>query len=202
MIFGTMNHLKIHNKFAFLLLAFFFTVPVYVYAIDKKLELQELLHLFAQQKKSTVDFSEEKHAFFLEQPLKSSGYIEFLAPNKLNKYILKPEKISQKITGNILEVKNSDETHTIDLDDHPEFSVLLKSIISVLAGDLVSLQKDFKVNFTNNSSGWSLLLTPRDSYISGYIESIKMFGNKNNLLKIIVTEANNDHSITLLSNHR
>jgi hypothetical protein len=72
----------------------------------------------------------------------------------------------------------------------------------VLAGDLVSLQKDFKVNFTNNSSGWSLLLTPRDSYISGYIESIKMFGNKNNLLKIIVTEANNDHSITLLSNHR
>jgi len=200
MIFGTMNHLKIHNKIAFLLLAFFFTVPVC--AIDKKMELPELLHLFAQQKKSTVDFSEEKHAFFLDEPLKSSGYIEFSAPNKLNKYILKPEKISQKITGNILEIKNSDETHTVDLNDHPEFSVLLRSIISVLAGDLVSLKRDFKVNYTNIDPGWSLLLTPHDSYISGYIESIYMFGNNNKLSKIIVTEANNDHSITLLSNHR
>lgn len=200
MIFGTMNHLKKYNKIVFLLLAFFFTVPVY--AIDKELELQDLLHLFAQQKKSTVDFNEEKHAFFLEEPIKSSGYIEFSAPNTLNKYILKPEKTSQKITDNILEIKNSNENHTIDLNDHPEFSILLKSIISVLAGDLVSLKKDFKINFTNNISDWSLLLTPYDSYIAGYIESVKMFGNKNKLSKIIVTEANNDRSITLFSNHR
>ena len=200
MIFGTMNHLKKYNKITFLLLAFFFTVPVY--AIDKELELPELLHLFAQQKKSTVDFNEEKHAFFLDEPIKSSGYIEFSAPHTLNKYILKPEKISQKIAGNILEIKNTDETHTIDLNDHPEFSILLKSIISVLAGDLVSLKKDFKINFTNNISDWSLLLTPHDSYIAGYIESVKMFGNKNKLSKIIVTEANKDRSITFLSNHR
>jgi len=200
MISGTMNHLKIHNKIAFLLLTFSFAIPAS--ALEDKLELPELLHLFAQQKNSTVDFSEEKHAFFLDEPLKSSGYIEFLAPNKLNKYILKPEKNSQKITGNILEIKNPDKTHIVDLNDHPEFSVLLRSIISVLAGDLVSLKKDFKIIFTNNDSTWSLLLAPHDSYIAGYIESIKMFGNKNKLSKIIVTEANNDHSITLLSNHR
>ncbi len=199
MISGTMNHLKIHNKIAFLLLTCSIAAPAY--ALEDKLELPELLHLFAQQKKSTVDFIEEKYAFFLDEPLKSSGYIEFLAPNKLNKYIVKPEKMSQKITGNILEIKNPDKTHTIDLNDHPEFSVLLRSIISVLAGDLDSLKKDFKIIFANNDSTWSLLLTPHDSYIAGYIESIKMFGN-NKLSKIIVTEANNDHSITLLSNHR
>lgn len=200
MISGTMNHPKIHNKIAFLLLTCSIAAPAY--ALEDKLELPELLHLFAQQKKSTVDFIEEKYAFFLDEPLKSSGYIEFLAPNKLNKYIVKPEKMSQKITGNILEIKNPDKTHTIDLNDHPEFSVLLRSIISVLAGDLDSLKKDFKIIFANNDSTWSLLLTPHDSYIAGYIESIKMFGNNNKLSKIIVTEANNDHSITLLSNHR
>ncbi len=200
MIFGTMKHLKTLNKIVLLVTVFFFTVQAH--ALEKKFNLPELLHLFAQQKESTVDFSEEKHAFFLEQPIKSSGYIEFSAPNILNKYILKPEKISQKITGDILEIKNPDETHIIDLNDHPEFSVLLKAIINVLSGDLVSLKKDFKINFTNNISDWSLLLTPHDSYIAGYIESVKMFGNKIKLSKIIVTEPNNDRSITLFSNHR
>ena len=200
MTFGKMNHIKILNKTALLLLAFFFTVPAN--ALEATLDLPKLLHMFAQQKKSTVDFNEEKHAFFLEEPIKSSGYIEFSAPNKLNKFILVPEKISQKITGNILEIKNPGETHTINLDDHPEFSILLRSIISVLSGDHVSLKKDFKITFKNNLSGWSLLLSPHDSYISGYIESIKMFGNKNKLSKIVVTEPNNDRSITLLSNHR
>ena len=194
MTFGMMN--KINNKIVLLLLTFFFAVPVHA------LELPELLHLFAQQSKSTVDFNEEKHAFFLEEPIKSSGYIEFSAPDKLNKSITKPEKISQKITGNTLVINNPTETHTINLNDHPEFSVLLRSIISVLSGDLVSLKKDFKITFKNNLSSWSLLLSPRDSYVSGYIKSITMFGKKNKLSKIIVTEANNDYSITTLSNHR
>ena len=206
MIFGTMKHLKIQNKIAFLILTLSFTLPVYALDISEKkvekLDLPALLELFAQKKKSTVDFNEEKHTFFLDQPIKSSGYIEFSAPNKLNKFILNPEKISQKITGDILEIKSLDETHTIDLNDHPEFSVLLQSIISVLSGDLVSLKKDFKVNFTNTGSNWSLLLSPHDSYISGYIESIKMYGHKNKLSKIVVIEPNNDRSITRLSNHR
>ena len=95
MTFGTMNHIKTLNKIALLLSAFFFIVPAH--ALEAKLDLPELLHLFAQQKKSTVDFSEEKHAFFLEEPIKSSGYIEFSAPNKLNKFILKPEKFRKKL---------------------------------------------------------------------------------------------------------
>ena len=203
MTFGTMKHLKILHKISFLLLAFSFAIPAY--AINEnstKLELPALLALFAQQKKSTVDFNEEKHAFFLDEPMKSSGYIEFSAPNKLNKYIIKPEITSQKITGNILEIKSPSESHTIDLNDHPEFSVLLQSIISVLSGDIVSLKKDFKINFTNATSDWTMLLTPHDSYIAGYIESIEMFGNKNTLSRIIVTEPNKDRSITSLSNHR
>ena len=200
MIFGTMKHIKTLNIIALLLLTSFYSLSAH--ALEAKLELPGLLHLFSQQKNSTVDFNEEKHAFFLDQPIKSAGYIEFSAPDKLNKFILKPEKISQKITGNILEIKTPDESHTIDLNDHPEFSVLLQSIISVLSGDLVSLKKDFKVAFTNNVSSWSLLLTPHDSYISGYIDSINMFGKKNKLFKIIVTEPNKDRSITHLSNHR
>ena len=200
MIFGTMKHIKTLNIIALLLLTSFYSLSAH--ALEAKLELPGLLHLFSQQKNSTVDFNEEKHAFFLDQPIKSAGYIEFSAPDKLNKFILKPEKISQKITGNILEIKTPDESHTIDLNDHPEFSVLLQSIISVLSGDLVSLKKDFKVAFTNNVSSWSLLLTPHDSYISGYIDSINMFGKKNKLFKIIVTEPNKDRSITFLSNHR
>jgi hypothetical protein len=201
MTFGMMNQTKNHLKKVFLLFTFFITSSVHALDVNK-LELPELLHLFSQQKQSTVDFNEEKHAFFLDQPMMSSGHLQFMAPNKLYKFITKPEKISQKVDGNILEINNNNEIHTISLDEHPEFSVILRSIISLLSGNLAALKKDFKVKFEDKSSSWTLFLIPHDSYVSGYIESIKMFGAKNKLSKIIVTEPNDDRSITYLSNHR
>lgn len=173
----------------------FFIAPAHA------LELKELLHLFSQKKQSVVDFSEEKYVSFLDEPIKSSGHMEFIAPNKLHKFILKPEKISQIINANELEIIYSNETHIVNLDDHPEFSIILRAIISVLAGDQAALKNDFKIVFKHNEAGWTLLLSPHDSYISGYVKSIKMLGNKNRISKITVTEPNNDQSITHLSNH-
>ena len=196
-----MNQMNRNYKKTLLLLALVFAVPAYALNVNNS-DLPELLHLFAQQKQSTVDFTEERHAFFLDEPIKSSGRLEFSAPNKLYKFITKPELASQKVNGNVLEIINSDKTNIINLDDHPEFSVLLRSIISLLSGDHAALKKDFKINFENKPSSWILSLVPHDSYISGYIESIKMFGKNTKLTKIIVTEPNNDQSITHLSNHR
>ena len=166
------------------------------------LTLSQLLALFSQSKQSTVDFIEEKHAFFLEQPMTSSGYVEFISPNKLNKFITKPEVTSQKISDNELEIISGEQKHIIDLNEHPEFSVILQSIISLLAGDHVTLQKTFKLKFNNSHMGWQLHLTPKDSYILGYVNSIQMFGSENKLTKLIITEANNDHTTTYFSNHR
>jgi len=193
---GKMKKIKKHNIKAFIILSLFFTTPVHA------LELIELLHLFSQEKQSTVDFIDEKYASFLDEPIKSSGYLKFIAPNKLQKVILKPEKISHKIDANELEIINASETRIINLDDHPEFSIILRATISVLAGDHSALKEDFKIVFEHKDSDWTLLLSPHDSYISGYVESIKMVGNKNKISKIIVTEPNHDQSISYLSNHR
>lgn len=192
---GKMKNIKRHKIKAIIFFSMFFITPAHA------LELKELLHLFSQKKQSVVDFSEEKYASFLDEPIKSSGHMEFIAPNKLHKFILKPEKISQIINANELEIINSNETHIVNLDDHPEFSIILRAIISVLAGDQAALKNDFKIVFKHNEAGWTLLLSPHDSYISGYVESIKMLGNKNRISKITVTEPNNDQSITHLSNH-
>lgn len=192
---GKMKKIKKHNIKAVIFFSLFFITQAHA------LELNELLHLFSQKKHSTVDFSEEKYASFLDEPIKSSGYMEFIAPNKLHKFILKPEKISQKIMANELEIINANETHIVDMDEHPEFSIILRAIINVLAGDQAALKKDFKIIFENKESGWQLFLSPHDSYISGYVESIKMEGNKNRISQITVTEPNNDQSITYLSNH-
>lgn len=208
---GMTKQIKKYHKQALLLLAFFFSVPAYALDVNKadvnkfdvtKMELPQLLALFAQQKQSTVDFNEEKHTFFLEQPIKSSGYLQFSAPDKLYKFIVTPEKISQKVNGNELKINNNNQTQIINMTDYPEFSIILRSIINVLSGNHSALKKDFKINYKNNNSGWTLSLLPHDSYVLSYVESIKMFGNKNKLSKIIVTEPNNDRSITHLYNHR
>lgn len=200
---GMMNKIKknILNTLLFLTVLFSTSFPAHALAVHK-LELAELLHLFAQEKQSTVDFKEEKHAFFLDEPITSSGQLQFIAPDKLYKFTLIPEKTSQKLYGNTLEIVHSDKTQIINLNDYPEFSVILRSIISLLSGDIVTLKKFFKITFDNTSSGWTLLLIPRDSYTSSYVEKITMSGDMNKLKKIIVTEPNNDHSITHIYNHR
>lgn len=193
---GKMNHI---SKLL-LLLVLIFNLPAY--ATENVTSLTEVLKLFSQQKKSTADFKEEKHTSFLEQPIASSGQLEFVAPDKLAKYILKPEIISNKIIGDELEIKNTHETHTINLKEHPEFSAILTSIINVLSGNHDALKNDFNINFKGQLNSWELILIPRDSFVRGYIDSIKMQGNKNKLNKIIVTEANKDYSVTHISNHR
>lgn len=206
MTFGKMNQIKNQIKIALLLLIPFFSIPVHALNVNKTdvitLELPALLQLFSQQSQSTVDFDEERYAFYLDEPIKTSGYLQFSAPNKLYKFILTPEKISQKVDGDELEINNANQSHSINLNDHPEFSVILRAIISLLSGNHEELKKDFKIIYKNTPSGWTLSLFPHDSYILSYVESIKMFGNKNKLSKIIVTEPNNDRSITNLYNHR
>jgi len=88
---GKMNQTKKHNIKASLLLSFFFIFPAHALERNKpdvnKPELSNILDLFAQNKQSTVDFKEEKHAFYLDEPIKSSGYLQFKSPNILYKFI-------------------------------------------------------------------------------------------------------------------
>ena len=182
------------------MLFLFFNLPVH--ATEASTPLADVLKLFSQQEKSIADFKEEKFTSFLKEPIVSSGQLEFIAPDKLAKFIIEPEKISNEIEGTELEIKNSHETHTINLNDHPEFSAILMSIMNVLSGNHDALKNDFNISFKGTISSWQLVLIPRDSFVHGYIDSIKMQGNKNTLNKIIVTEANKDYSITYISNHR
>ena len=206
MTFGTMNQIKKHSKSALLILSFIISIPALaineirsdIYPSD----LPKLLKIFSEQKQSEVDFKEEKHAFYLDEPIESSGYLQFYAPNKLNKFIIKPEKVSQKLDGNTLTILDGNKTHMVDLNDHPEFSIILRSIINVLSGNHAALKKDFKIKFESKPSGWTLSLRPHDSFIAGHVESIQIFGKKNIFLKMIVKEPNNDYTLTTLYNHR
>ena len=196
---GKMNLIKNYKK---VLILTFFLFSMHAHALETKNGLVELLQQFAQQQQSTADFTEEKRTSFLRKPIISSGYLQFIAPNKLYKIIQQPENVSQKITGNELEIKERNKTHTIDLTEHPEFSVILRSIMSLLSGDHAALKKDFKMAFNKVKSLWTLKLIPHDSYIASYVDSIEMSGNKDKLTKIIVNETNKDRSITFIKNHR
>ena len=206
MTFGTMNQIKKQSKSALLILSFIISFPAL--AIDgikadiDTSDLPKLLKIFSEQKQSKVDFKEEKHAFYLDEPIVSSGHLEFYAPNKLNKFIIAPEKVSQKIQGDTLTINEGDKTHVVDLNDHPEFSIILRSIIHVLSGNHAALKKDFKIKFESKSSGWTLSLRPHDSFAASHVDSIQMFGKRNIFLKMIVKEPNNDYTLTTLYNHR
>ena len=206
MTFGTMNHINKQYKTALLIFSFFISFPALALDVKKAdidiSDLPKLLQIFSEKKQNKVDFKEEKHAFYLDEPIVSSGHLEFYAPNKLNKFIIAPEKVSQKIQGDTLTVNDGNKTHVVDLNDHPEFSIILRSIIHVLSGNHAALIKDFKIKFESKPSGWTLSLRPHDSFTASHVDSIQMFGEKNIFLKMIVKEPNNDYTLTTLYNHR
>ena len=188
----------IKKSYILLLLYFLSGMHSPVYALD----VNDLFQSFARQKESQVDFDEEKYAFYLAEPLKSSGQLQFTAPDKLHKLISKPENISQTISGNVLQITKNNKTRTINLDDHPEFSAILGSLKNLLSGNLEALKKSYNLEIEGTRQSWKLHLLPKSKKLSGYIKFIDMQGINNLLTKIIITESNNDYSVTNLYNHR
>lgn len=154
--------------------------------------LQDVMRLLAKVQSSEVRYQEEKHLALLDIPLQQSGTLSYIAPDQLIRSLDGGDRFT--IHGNqiILEKKSGTETH--QLDSLPMIKAFVASFGAVLAGDLETLERYYKISFSGEENNWQLHLLPRDGKLAAYVTDIRLRGSQNRINIMEINETNDDWS--------
>lgn len=164
-------------------------------AVAQDFGLAELMSLLAQRKSSHATFVERKFFKVLEQPVESSGELEYIAPSLVKKQTLKPKPELLILDGEKLSIESGNKRRkTFNLQDHPEVSTFVTSIRATLSGDLSALENYYAVGLTGSQQQWQLLLTPKQPQLLKLIKQIRIDGTQGFVSTIAFEQADGDRS--------
>lgn len=147
-----------------------------------------------------IAYREEKHYAFLEQVLASNGMLSFHPPDILVREVLAPDPARYTIDGSRLIMEEAGrERREINLGDYPQAAVFIEALRAVLAGDLSTLARHFRVQLTSGHTRWSLQLIPLDKEIAKVVESIVLTGRSGLVLQVRTNEAGGDYTLMILT---
>lgn len=157
---------------------------------------------FARLDESSGSFVETWTADYLNEPLVSRGELTYKRPGQLSKIITHPERIEQYIEGNQLSVVHNGETRSIQLSDQPELAAGIYALQFVLDGDEENLYKLFELRYSELSTGWNLLLKPKDQQVANGLELIILQGEGNHIQRVTIQFYNGDNLLTEIAHGR
>lgn len=157
--------------------------------------LPQLMSRLAAVQESHARFQEEKRIAILTEPLKLSGTLHYVRPDRIEKHITQPYAESMRIKGDQLEWETQGKTRVLSLRSQPQLWALAESLRATLAGDLAALQQHYKVRLDGTPGQWSMTLEPRYDSLSQFIEQIRLQGENNRLRQVEIIEANGNRSL-------
>lgn len=160
----------------------------------------ELMRMLSQHKSRKATFVEKKYIAALQEPLESSGELTFLAPDRLEKRILKPKPEAVILEGDklLLERRNGRKM-TLSLSERPEVSGFVESMRATLLGNLAALEQFYELNLDGTVDGWKLSLTPRQPQMLKIISSIHIAGARDIVETIEFQQADGDRSVMTIT---
>lgn len=127
----------------------------------------------------TANFEEQVHSSMFNQVKRGSGVLMFKKESKIRWEHTSPEKQIILINGskvrlyeNGKENKNATSSQVIK-----KVQTLMMQLFS---GDFLN-EKEFNINYYENAKEYKLVLYPKSSRISKYIESVEMYFDKSKL---------------------
>jgi len=206
-----MSYFKTLSQIASVI-AVIFCIVFFNTVYSETVKLSDLLTAIASSSEKTAQFTETRAADFLAVPLVSTGLLEFKAPDTLIKKVTSPNKMQQRIIGDELtlitetvndsgEIDEFDNSQVLSLSSYPELEIGINAIRWVLSGNLVDLQKNFKVIYANNNEGWQITLHPKDAEILERIQNLIIIGKAQHITQIKITQENGESLITDLYEH-
>jgi len=156
----------------------------------------DLMQGISKNKNNLSHYIETKHAFYLDEPLKSEGIIEFRAPNTLIKKTIKPFLLTQVYSNNSIRTTeaNGDET-TFDLSSQPAIAILFQTLLGVITGNEKTIKENFDITINNKQKKWTIILSPKKESLKSWYKNIKISGAQFIIKRIKIVEANNDMTI-------
>lgn len=166
-------------------------------------QVQQLMHLLAQNKSGKATFVEQKFIGILDLPVKSTGELAFVAPDRLEKRTLTPKPETLILDGDTLTIdRPGKERMTVSLAEHPEVAAFIESIRGTLAGNLSALQSYYALKLTGSAGKWQLVLTPKQTRLSSIFEHIVINGVNADIKTIELDQRDGDHSEMVITQSR
>ena len=160
--------------------------------------IEQLMQLLAVTKSGRATFIETKHIAMLDRPLVSTGILVFGAPDRLEKWTIKPEPESLRVDGDVLVIERKKQNYTLQLQDYPEMAGFVDGMRGALVGDREALERLYKLELKGTSKLWTLDLTPKESKMAAAIQKIRITGSNGNVASIAVMQADGDRSLMVI----
>jgi len=159
--------------------------------------IPQLMRELGAVKRSQAQFVERKYLKVLNAPLELRGTLTYVAPGNLEKRTLSPKPETLTVEGDRLTIESParNERRTLRLQDYPVLWAFVESIRSTLGGDIVALQRFYRVELEGGPVQWRLYLVPRDKEMRKLISLIRIGGSRDRMDLIEVQEASGDRSV-------
>ena len=159
------------------------------------LDLATVTALLARHKSGEARFTEERTVSGLDGPLRASGTLSFVAPNRFTRTTTEPRAESMAVDGNALILKRGGRTRQMTLDAIPEVTALIEAVRGTLTGNAGSLDKHFMIKVEGSPAQWTLTLVPRDQRLATQVRELKITGVSGELRVVELWLAGGDRSV-------
>jgi len=164
------------------------------------LNLQQFMQAMSRVKTSRARFVERKYLSIVNTPLEYTGGLAYNAPDRLEKFTQTPKQERMFLEGDKLTLENAKkQRRVVMLSEYPMVRAFTESIRSVLAGDLGSLQRFYKVSIEGTQGEWRLLLLPTDPAMQSVVQEIRFTGARSSIKTIEIIEKQGDRSVMTIT---
>jgi len=177
-------------------------------ADDNEWNVGALMRELAGVTHAKLDFIETKKSIFLITDTTLEGFMEYRAPDYIEKHTVSPFQEKVIIDGDSMLIEKTlsagkqEEVvipQTYSVDSHPVLKVAVESIRAMLAGDFEILTAGYITTLIGTRDNWELNLEPKETEILEYIESINLSGQDIRITKVVTIQADWDESNLELS---
>ncbi len=172
-------------------------------------DVQQLMSMLGQVKKSEATFVERRYSSYLDTPLVITGTLSFSAPDRLVKHTRTPIDERFEVDGRQLVIEHEEKgrrvRREISLDNYPFLAPLIQGVRSTLAGDLNELEQYYTVTLNGRRDQWNLQLVPlfepsdEDSALSEIVKEIRIKGSHAQITRVEIHETDGDRSIMIVT---
>jgi hypothetical protein len=156
--------------------------------------LPQLLASLAAVQQSRGRFTEEKHLAMLTEPLRQSGTLAYVRPDRIEKIVTEPHAESLRIAGDTLDWQSASGHRSVSLKSQPQLWALVESLRATLAGDQATLERYYRVKLSGDAQRWRLTLTPRYASLAQTLDEIRIAGELQQVREVSIIEADGDRS--------
>ncbi|PKO65354.1 MAG: acyltransferase [Betaproteobacteria bacterium HGW-Betaproteobacteria-16] len=164
-------------------------------AMAASFDVAQLMDGLARQPGGLATFTETRHLALLDKPLVSTGEMHFTPPDRLEMRTLTPKPEYMLLDRDRITLERDQRRMTIRLGSRPEVLAFVDSVRGLLAGNRVSMERNYLMQLQGEAARWVLTLYPKDAEIAALIQRITVSGTNSQIRTIEYLQADGDRSV-------